>query len=118
MSNHDRLDSALVEDRVEFDVAVEHLDDRVVVHVEGELDMASADAFENAVSPVTSAPHVVLDLSGCTFLDSTGMRLIAATVQQAPRVSIVATDPGVRRVLEITAVDTMVVVHASLEEAL
>lgn len=103
---------------MDFDVAVEQLDDRVVVHVEGDLDMASADAFEQAVSPVTSAPHVVLDLGGCTFLDSTGMRLIAATVQQAPRVSIVASDPGVRRVLEITAVDTMVVVHTSLEEAL
>ena len=108
----------LVEDRVEFDVAVEHLDDRVVVHVEGDLDMASADAFENAVAPVMSSPHVVLDLSDCTFLDSTGMRLIATTVRQASRVSIVAADPGVRRVLEITAVDTMVVVHTSLEEAL
>ena len=103
---------------MDFDVAVEHLDDRVVVHVEGDLDMASADAFENAVAPVKSSQHVVLDLTECTFLDSTGMRLIATTVQQAPRVSIVATDPGVRRVLEITAVDTMVVVHASLEEAL
>lgn len=100
-----------------FGIAVEHLDDRVVVHVEGELDMASADSFEDAVSPVASSPHVVLDLSGCTFLDSAGMRLIAATVRQAPRVSVVATDPGVLRVLEIAAVDTMVGVHASLEDA-
>jgi len=102
---------------VPFDVAVEHFDGRVVVHVEGELDMASAEAFEDAVSPVVSAQHVVIDLSRCTFLDSAGMRLVAATVRQAPRVSVVATDPGVLRVLEIAAVDTMVAVHASLGDA-
>ena len=101
-----------------FDVAVQYVDDRVVVRVEGDLDLSSADAFEEAMSPVASAAHVVIDLSSCTFLDSTGMRVIAATVQEAPRVSIVATDPGVLRVLEITAVDTMVSVHASLDDAL
>ena len=103
---------------MEFAVAVEHVDDGAVVRVEGEFDMASADAFEDAVTRVVSAPHVVIDLSACTFLDSAGMRVIAETVRQAPRVSVVATDPGVLRVLEITAVDTMVGVHASLEDVL
>jgi anti-anti-sigma factor len=103
---------------VDFAVAVERLDDGAVVRVSGDLDMASADAFEDAMSPVASTPHIVIDLSSCTFLDSAGMRAIAASVRQAPRVSVVATDPGVLRVLEITAVDTMVSVHASLEDAL
>jgi anti-anti-sigma factor len=107
-----------VEDRLDFDVAVEHLDDRVVVRVEGDLDMGSAEAFEDAMSPVGSATHVVIDLSGCTFLDSAGLRLIATTVQHAARVSVVVTDPGILRVLEITAIDRLVVVHASLEDAL
>ena len=35
------------------------------------------------------------------------MRAIAASVRQADRVSIVATEPGILRVLEITALDTM-----------
>jgi len=103
---------------VDFSVAVERLDDCVVVHVEGEADMASASELEDAISRVTSSPHVVIDLSSCTFLDSAGMRVITETVRQAPRVSVVATDPGVLRVLEITAVDTMVSVHASVEDAL
>jgi hypothetical protein len=46
------------------------------------------------------------------------MRVIAATARSAPRVSVVATDPSVLRVLEITAVDTMVSVHASLDDVL
>jgi len=105
-------------DVVDFAVAVDRLDDCVVVRVEGELDMASASELGEAISRVTSAPHVVIDLSSCTFLDSAGMRVITETTRQAPRVSVVATDPGVLRLLEITAVDTLVSVHASVEEAL
>jgi anti-sigma B factor antagonist len=107
-----------VGDEVDFDVAVQHLDDRVVVRVEGDLDLASADAFEDAMSTVAFAVHVVIDLGSCTFLDSAGMRVIAATARSAPRVSVVVTDPSVLRVLEITGVDTMVSVHASLDDVL
>ena len=49
---------------------------------------------------------------------SAGMRVIAKAIRRAPRASIVATDPGVLRVFEITSVDTMVSVYASVEEAL
>ena len=104
-------------DVADFAVAVDRLDDCVVVRVEGELDMASASELEDAISRVVSAPHVVIDLTSCTFLDSTGMRVITDTMREAARVSVVATDPGVLRVLEITAVDTVVSVHASVEEA-
>jgi anti-anti-sigma factor len=107
-----------VGDLTDFAVAVDRLDNCVVVRVEGELDMASASELEDAISRITPAPHVVIDLSSCTFLDSTGMRVITETMRKAPRVSVVATDPGVLRVLEITAVDTMVSVYASVEDAL
>jgi len=91
----------------------------VVVRVAGELDMASAATLGDAVVPIASStPHVVLDLSECTFVDSSGMRVIAATIKEAERVSIVASDPAILRVLEITAVDTMASVHASLDAAL
>ena len=63
-----------------------------------------------------SGSHLAIDLSACTFLDSSGMRAIAAAAERHPRVSIVATDPGILRILEITALDTMLPVHASLDE--
>ena len=90
----------------------------VVVRVEGELDLATATELEVAVAAVGSTAHVVFDLSGCSFLDSAGMRIIAKAVQEVPRVSVVATDPGTLRVFEITSVDTMVSVHSSVEDAL
>jgi anti-sigma B factor antagonist len=107
-----------VEDRVNFAVAVETRDDCLVVRVDGELDMANVEPFEDALAADSSSSHVVIELSGCTFLDSTGMRAIASAVRDADRVSIVATEPGILRVLEITALDTMVSIHPSLDDAL
>ena len=45
-------------------------------------------------------------------------RVITATMNQTERVSIVAFDPAVLRVLEITGVDTVASVHSSLDAAL
>ena len=104
---------------MDFAVDVDRRADCVVVRVAGELDMATADTFGDAVRPIaTSTPHVVLDLSECTFVDSSGMRIVAATIKVAERVSIVASEPAVLRALEITAVDTMASVHPSLDAAL
>lgn len=46
------------------------------------------------------------------------MRLIASTVREVDQVSVVAMDPGILRVLEITALDTMVAVHPTVDAAL
>jgi anti-sigma B factor antagonist len=106
-----------VGDRVDFAVETETLDDCAVVRVDGELDMSGAASLEEALSAAAERPSIVLDLSGCTFLDSAGVRAIAGAARQSGRVSIVATDPGIVRVLEITALDTLVSVHPSLEDA-
>ena len=104
---------------MQFGVEIDTLDGRSIVRVSGELDLASAADLEDAlVAAGPAAAHVVIDLSDCTFLDSTSMRVIATTVRAADRVSIVATDPRILRVLEITAMDTMVAVHPSVDDAL
>jgi anti-anti-sigma factor len=103
---------------VNFAVAVETRDDSLVVRVSGELDMANVGPFEDALKADPNSSHVVIELTGCTFLDSTGVRAIASAARQADRVSIVATEPGILRVLQITALDTMVSIHPSLEGAL
>jgi anti-anti-sigma factor len=106
----------------EFDVAVETLrEGTIVVHITGDLDLATSPRVDDTLSSAGVA-HVVIDLAGCTFLDSSGVRVLVEAVRDAPergrRVSIVAADTGIRRVLEITGVDTMAPVHSSVEEAL
>lgn len=101
---------------MDFAVEVETLHECVIVHVAGELDLASAASFDETLSAMNEC-DLIIDLSACTFLDSSGLRAIAAAARRHPRISVVATDPGILRVLEITALDTMVPVHASLEDA-
>jgi anti-anti-sigma factor len=96
--------------------AVDTIDDCVVVRVEGDLDMATATSFDETIESTAGDSHLAIDLSACTFLDSRGMRSIAAAAKRHSRVSIVATDAGILRILEITALDTMLPVHASLDE--
>ena len=91
-----------------------------VVHVSGELDLATAPLLEEALADV-SGEKLVIDLSGCTFLDSAGIRtLVAATRDRsgARRLRIVTADPGIVRLLEITGVDTLTHVHPSVDAAL
>jgi anti-anti-sigma factor len=105
-----------VGDRVDFAVELETLDDHAIVHVGGEFDLAGFERFEEVLADAARSDHVVVDLGDCTFLDSAGVRAIAAAVREAERVSIVASDPAIVRVLEITALDTVVSVHASLDD--
>ena len=102
---------------MDFAVEVETLHECVIVHVAGELDLATAASFDETLAAAMNECDLIIDLSACTFLDSSGLRAIAAAARRHPRVSVVATEPGILRVLEITALDTMVPVHASLEDA-
>lgn len=106
-----------MEGRAQFTVDIETLDDRTLVRVTGELDMATARTFDDALLAVSDGADVVVDLSPCTFVDSTGMRSIVALARRAETVAVVASDPAVVRALEITSLDTVVAVHASLDEA-
>lgn len=92
-----------------------------VVHVVGEVDVATAPRLEEALADVDSGV-VVLELSRCTFLDSAGIRTLIGAARRLSDVGgslrIVSVDPGIARLLEITAVDTLIGVHPSLEDAL
>jgi anti-sigma B factor antagonist len=94
----------------------------VVVRVEGELDMATSGDFEEAIAETEPGSRLVIDLTECTFLDSSAVRVLVETARSVERangqLSLVARDPGIRRVLEIAAVDTMLPVHDTLDAAL
>ena len=93
-----------------FIVSVENHDDRVRVAFEGELDLATVGEAEAAVARArreTPGP-LLLDLSGLTFLDSSGMRLVlqidAACRRDSCELSIVPGPHGVQRVFELAGV--------------
>lgn len=76
-----------------------------VLHVLGEVDLSNAQEFEAALTALTngSAP-VVADLTACTYMDSSGLRVLA-TVHKAieDRLRVVIPQSGsVARIFEIT----------------
>jgi anti-sigma B factor antagonist len=107
----------------DFDVQLVPVRDRAyVVRVVGDLDMATAPTLEEEISSVGSASRLVIDLTQCTFLDSAAVRLLTTIARESDtagtHLALVASDPGILRVLEITAVDDILPVHSTLDEAL
>ena len=92
-----------------------------VVRVDGDLDMSTCPELEHALEGADLADHVVVDLSGCTFFDSSALRVLVQRARAAGTAggttALVTTDPGILRVLEIATTDTMLPVHDTLESA-
>jgi anti-sigma B factor antagonist len=77
----------------------------------GELDMASAVTFEDALSPVVQGgTQLVLDLEDLTFIDSSGLRALVQLSDQmngsAPLV-LSNVPHGVQRLLDIVGLNTL-----------
>lgn len=76
----------------------------------GELDLATADPVQRELerAETTDVASIVLDLSGLTFTDSTGVRLmVTATARSranADRLRLVRGPAAVQRVFELSAV--------------
>lgn len=81
------------------------------ISVAGELDLATADAVQVALERAESsdAEAIVLDLSGLTFMDSTGVRLLveahARSQGDSNRLVLVRGSKPVQRVLKLSGVD-------------
>ncbi|MEA2169693.1 MAG: hypothetical protein QOF76_2993 [Solirubrobacteraceae bacterium] len=86
--------------------------ERVSVVLRGELDLATAPLASKALDEVLPAgfAKVTIDLSGLTFIDSTGMRQLVAASRRAwehgSEFSIIPGGPAVRRAFELTGLDT------------
>jgi anti-anti-sigma factor len=75
-----------------------------VLHVAGELDIATGDQLRAAlVHALSASPTVVLDLSGVTFVDVAGLRAILETAESLNGHGplAVANAPLVTRLLEL-----------------
>src|SRR5687767_12355707 len=90
-----------------------------VLTLRGELDLATAPVLQRQLEAIGGAgAPIVIDLSDCGFIDSTGLTvLVEAAEQDGRRIAIVGANPQVRRVFEITAVETLVPLFETMAEA-
>ena len=92
---------------------VESVEERGLVKLllRGELDLSTASKAEEELrrAEADGPDLLVLDLSGLTFLDSTGLRLIVTADhrarEQGRRVAVVKGPETVQRVFSITRLD-------------
>ncbi|MFD7797432.1 STAS domain-containing protein [Streptomyces sp. NPDC059759] len=95
---------------------------RVLV-LSGEIDLESSVLLHEAITAHGDAlPRVVLDLAAVTFMDSSGIRVLAAAhlaVQSDDGwIRLVALTPPVRRVVDIVGLDTIIPCYSTLAQAL
>ena len=109
--------------RPDFAVDAEPVDGAYVVAPVGELDLGTVDELHAmlAARPDT-CPRLVLDLSGLTFFDTSGMRLVVETLQDARRFGIslafVRGSEDVQRLFALAGMDGRLPFFDDLDEAL
>jgi anti-sigma B factor antagonist len=125
------LDSIAAVSLSPFEVKNEALEDGVLAFtVNGELDLNTAPQLDQPLEEALSADDgasVLIDLSGCEFIDSTGIALIVRAWQRVDRdgggegsgrLVICCSNDQVQRLLKITGVDSSISVHGDRDSAL
>jgi anti-anti-sigma factor len=96
------------------------------ISVQGELDLSTAPELEAPLEQALESGKgsVLIDLSRCEFIDSTGIALIVRAWQRLQggengrALVICSQNDQVRRVLEITGLELSIPVHTTRDEAL
>ncbi len=106
-----------------FDLAVTDHDNCAVLAVTGELDVATAPQLrQEAVRLATSGrTHLVIDLSGVDFLDSTGLGVIVGVLKRVRthggELAVAGAENHVRKVFDLTRVSDILPMYATADEA-
>jgi anti-sigma B factor antagonist len=113
-----------------FEVRKEQLDGGIsAITVHGELDMNTAPQLERELEAVLADADasLMLDLSQCEFIDSTGIALIVRSWQRLDREAggegegrlvLCSHNHQVRRLLKITGVESSISMHERRDAAL
>jgi anti-anti-sigma factor len=107
------------------DIAIERRGASVIAHVSGEIDMTNAAYLREQLldSMPNDALLLVIDISGCRYLDSAGIEVVfdisrrLARRRQELRL-VMPPDSPLKRVIELTEIGTAAPVHDSLDSAL
>jgi len=97
----------------ELTIISDREDDVHTIRPFGELDLANAGELQRELERVeaSDAESIVVDLSGLTFMDSTGVQVLfcahARSRADSDRLVLLRGSPAVQRVLALTGVDTL-----------
>lgn len=107
---------------MDLDLSTRALGERAVVAVSGEVDLETASQLgDHALDALREvSPHVVLDLSEVSFMDSTGLKVLLTISRRAELAggSFVVAGPTrpVRKILSLTGLDQTFTVVDSVQD--
>ena len=112
-----------------FEVQSENLDGVRLIVVRGELDLDTAPQLDEALESafVADRPALLIDLSECEFIDSTGIALIFRAAQRlnhnengpsGDRFALCCVNDQVERLFAVTGLDSSIPLHGSREDAI
>jgi anti-sigma B factor antagonist len=94
----------------------------VVLKLVGELDLAVASELKATLEQTPPDQAVVVDLTGCEFIDSTGIAVLMQAMHRQQdgggRLALCSPIDQVKRVLEVTGLTRDGLVFADREQAL
>lgn len=92
-------------------IEADHDGHRPCLRCIGELDAAGAATLTQAIEDLGASTQIGLDLAGLTFLDSSGIRVIAAAANRAAgaggSIQVVEASPIAAKVLALTGLDDL-----------
>lgn len=112
-----------------FEVGDEQIGAIHVLSVSGELDLGTAPQLEQPLEAALAGDGdgVLIDLSACEFIDSTGIALLVRAWQRldgkgsengSGSFALCGLNDQVRRLLELSGLASSLSIHASRDEAL
>ncbi len=107
-----------------FGISVDTASGTVTVSVVGELDVATApglrSCLETTIGQHAPAP-VIVDLLGVTFIDSTALGVLIASLKQSQatggELRLVIAEPRIRKVFEITGLTELFAIYPTIGDA-
>ncbi len=102
-----------------LDLTESHIDGVRVVAARGEVDLSTSERFGRLLQRVAAEPGgpIVVDLTACSFIDSSGLAAILHAAGRRDGFSIAGGTGPPSEVLTMTAIDKTIPVHGTLEEA-
>ncbi|MEV6483493.1 STAS domain-containing protein [Streptomyces sp. NPDC051576] len=104
-------------------VSSDTVDDTLVVAAAGEIDQESCGSLRDALEPPGGiAPHVVLDLSDVTFMDSSGINVLIAVHRALTEADgwlrLAGATPPVLRIIQLVGIDGIIDCYPTVQKAL
>jgi anti-anti-sigma factor len=92
---------------------IAHQDGTALVVCRGEIDLAVAGALRVLLDEaLVASPRVVVDMADVTFIDSSGLRVLAvARLQVAESITVRNAPPAVARVFALSGMDRILTVE-------